>query len=134
MSCRTTIRHGLDLCDADALRALMARHPDFGARVFTAAERAYCERYPDPLPHYAARFAAKEATLKALGVGITPLGIDRALRDIEVVRRGRAPTLGLAGRPARVARALGVTSHAVSLTHEGRRAMASVVMLAEDSA
>ncbi|MDJ0973229.1 MAG: holo-ACP synthase [Planctomycetota bacterium] len=126
-----TIHHGVDLCDVDTLRDVMTRHDAFAERVFTPDERAYCERYPDPVPHYAARFAAKEATLKALGIGLTPFGVDRALQDIELVRRGRAPALRLAGRPARAARALGVFSRAVSISHEGERALASVVMLAE---
>ena len=128
------IRHGVDLVDVEHLRSVMARHAPFAERVFTAAERDYCERYPDPLPHYAGRFAVKEATLKALGIGITPFGIDRALQDIELVRRGRAPAIELRGRPARVARALGVTDRAVSITHDAGRALASVVLLAETSA
>lgn len=128
------IRHGVDLVDIAHLRDVMARHPAFALRVFTDDERAYCERYPDPIPHYAARFAAKEATLKALGIGIAPMGIDRALQDIELVRRGRAPGLALAGRPARTARALGITSQAVSVTHERGAAYASVVMLTKETA
>jgi holo-[acyl-carrier protein] synthase len=83
------------------------------------------------MPHYAARFAAKEAACKALGIGLTPLGIDRALQDIEVVRHGRAPTLALRGRPGRHARRLGVTSRSVSLSHAGSGALASVVLLTQ---
>ncbi len=134
MTTATAIRHGVDLVDVEHLRSVMARHAAFAERVFTADERAYCERYPDPLPHYAARFAAKEATLKALGIGLTPFGIDRALTDIELVRKGRAPTVELAGRPARAARALGVTSRAISITHDKGQAFASVVLLAETTA
>lgn len=131
---RPGIRHGLDFVDVPRVRTLLAQHDAFARKVFTPDEQAYCERYPDPAPHYAARFAAKEAALKALGIGISPLGIDRALRDIEVVRHGRAPALGLRGRPARRARALGVVDSALSLTHERDSALASVVLLTEASA
>ncbi len=84
-----SLRHGIDLVDIAQLRDVMARHEAFEARVFTEDERDYCHRYPDPLPHFAARFAAKEAALKALGIGITPTGVDSALREIEVVREGK---------------------------------------------
>jgi holo-[acyl-carrier protein] synthase len=122
------IRHGVDLVEIPRLRALMARHAAFETRVFTPAERAYCRRYPDPLPHYAARFAAKEAALKTLGLGLSPLGIDRTLQDIEVVREGTAPTLALRGRPARRAARLGLGPAALSLTHTDSYALASIVM------
>ncbi len=122
------LRHGVDLVDIPELRAVMDRNPSFAERVFTEAERAYCGRFPDPAPHYAVRFAAKEAVLKALGIGITPIGIDRALGEIEVVRDGSAPRIALRGRPARRAERLGVGPAAVSLSHTGTMALASVVM------
>ncbi len=123
-----SVRHGIDLVDVAHLRDVMARHAAFEARVFTDDERSYCRRHPDPLPHFAARFAAKEAALKALGIGITPTGIDRALKEIEVVREGRAPTLRLSGRPLRVARTQALGAASVSLTHTGAHAMASVIL------
>lgn len=125
----TRLHHGIDLVDVRALRAVMGRHPAFETRVFTEDERRYCRRYPDPLPHFAARFAAKEAALKALGIGLTPLGIDRSLGDIEVAREGGAPRLVLRGRPARRAQRLGLGPPALSLSHAGDAALASVVML-----
>jgi len=123
-----SLRHGIDLVDIAHLRDVMARHDAFETRVFTEDERSYCHRYPDPLPHFAARFAAKEAALKALGIGITPTGVDRALQEIEVVRAGRAPTLRLRGRPERAARKQGLTASSLSLTHTDAQAMASVIL------
>jgi len=125
------IRTGIDLVDVPQLRAMLAEHAAFEARVFTEQERAYCRRYPDPAPHFAARFAAKEAALKALGIGLTPLGIDAMLRDIEVQRVGSAPELKLSGRPEARADHLGVRSTSVSLSHAGTSAIASVVLLTE---
>ncbi len=125
------IRHGVDLVHLPKLRALLQEQPRFAERVFTQDERAYCDGFPDPAPHYAARFAAKEATLKALGFGMTAMGVDARLREIEVVRKGTAPTLALHGRSAREAERLGVVSTSVSLTHDGDHAMAAVVLLTE---
>ena len=125
------IRSGIDLVDVPELRALMVRHPAFRARIFTADERAACDAHPDPAPHYAARFAAKEAACKALGIGLMATGIDRTLIDIEVVREGRRPTLAWRGRPARYARRLGVAARSVSLSHHGASAVASVVLVTQ---
>jgi len=115
------------------LREILGSSPAFAERVFTADERAYCLGLPDPAPHFAARFAAKEATLKALGLGITALGIDAKLQQVEVRREGTAPVLALHGRTAREAERLGVASTAVSLTHDGDHALASVLLLTERS-
>lgn len=125
------IRHGVDLVHVPKLKALLRERPQFEERVFTDDERQYCNGFPDPAPHFAARFAAKEAALKALGLGITPLGVDARLREVEVVRVGTAPTLALHGRSAREAERLGVCSSSVSLTHDGDHALAAVVLLTE---
>lgn len=104
-------------------------HPRWGARfrtrVFTAAEIAYCTRRRSHAESFAARFAAKEAVMKALGVG---LGACR-LRDIEVVRaEDGAPSVALHGRAAELARARGATAWHLSLTHT--RTMAEAVVVA----
>src|SRR5262245_62199815 len=92
---------GVDVCDVDRIRrALEARTgARFRARVFTAGEQAYCEaRRRGRFESYAARFAAKEAAMKALGTGWAQ-GV--GWHDVEVVRRqGEAPTLVLHGQAA----------------------------------
>ncbi len=128
------IRHGVDLVYVPRLREILATGPAFQDRVFTRDECAYCLACPDPAPHFAARFAAKEATLKALGMGITPLGIDARLQQVEVRRVGTAPVLSLHGRVARAAARLAVASTTVSLTHDGDHALASVLLLMETPA
>ena len=125
------IRHGVDLVHVPRLRSLLAEQSLFEERIYTPEERAYCRSHADPAPHFAARFAAKEATLKALGLGITAMGIDARLREVEVVRKGTAPVLVLHGRLAREAERLGVTSMSVSLTHEADHALAAVVLVTE---
>lgn len=95
----------------------------FLARVFTAREREYCQAGRARAFHYAARFAAKEATSKALRV---PAGI--RFLDVEVVRDGRAPRLVLTGVAGEAARALGVVRTHLSLAHDGGVAVAGVVL------
>ena len=123
---------GTDLVRVPRLAAAMARHPGFATRVFTSAEIGYCERHREPSPRYAARFAAKEAVLKALGTGLA-----RGMRwqDVEIVAApNRRPLVRLHGEVAAVARRLGVVEIQVSLTHEGEYAVAFAVTRPLDAA
>src|SRR2546428_9063655 len=88
---------GVDLVNIPRMRDVIDRWRDrFLQRVFTEAEIAYCRARRDPVPHFAARFAAKEAGLKALGTG-PQLGVRRP--ELEVRReRTQAPTLVLSGK------------------------------------
>ena len=124
-----TLRHGIDLVDVPRLREVMTEHPRFAEEVFTAGERAYCMARPDPYPHFAARFAAKEAVLKALGRGLFGDGVDRALFEIEVVRADGPPSIALHGNIAKYAKRLNLGEPALSLTHAGTSAVASVVWM-----
>jgi len=115
---------GIDAVDIDRLRRALARRPALATRLFTDAERAYAGRVSDPGPRLAARFAAKEAVVKALGVGIGAV----SWRDVEVVRaESGAPGLSLAGRAAVLAAGRGVERWHVSLTHTDALAVAAVV-------
>jgi holo-[acyl-carrier protein] synthase len=96
----------------------------FRVRVFTESEREVCEARRDPAECFAARFAAKEAVMKALGAD----GIAFAFRDIEVVREpGGRPRIVLHGRVAERATKLGVSTIHLSLTHAAPLALAQVV-------
>ncbi|HKH06720.1 MAG TPA: holo-ACP synthase [Acidimicrobiales bacterium] len=115
---------GVDLCEVARMRATLARTPSFRDRVFTAGERATCEQRRDPAERFAARFAAKEAVLKAMGLGI---GACR-LAEIEVVRAASgAPSLVLYGTAARLAADRGITAWHVSMTHTATMAQALAV-------
>ncbi len=117
---------GIDAVDVERFRRVMERRPTFAQRVFTDAERAYALRVSDPAPRLAARFAAKEAVMKALGVGIGAIG----MREIEVTRAETgAPDVVLAGRAAALEQHRGVVGWRVSLTHTELVAIASVVAL-----
>lgn len=125
------VRHGVDLVHVPRLRDVMAANAEFEARVFTEGERAYCRARSDPFPHFAARFAAKEAVLKALHRGLSTAGPDGRLLEIEVVRGHGAPRLATSGLAARAMARAGARAPALSLSHAGDYAMASVTWLAE---
>lgn len=115
---------GVDAVDIPRLRQVLARRATVADRVFTAAERAYAGRATDGVPRLATRFAAKEATMKALGVGLGAF----ALADVEVVRVGLdAPTLVVHGAAAELAARAGVRRWHLSLTHTDELAVAFVV-------
>ncbi|HXQ59875.1 MAG TPA: holo-ACP synthase [Acidimicrobiales bacterium] len=115
---------GIDAVDVARFRAVLERRPAVAGRLFTDAERSYAASGKDPASRLAARFAAKEAVLKALGVGIGAADF----HDVEVVRDpGGAPRLALAGRAATLAAARGVRWWHLSLSHTELVAVASVV-------
>jgi holo-[acyl-carrier protein] synthase len=117
---------GADTCSVDRMRRALARTPGIRDRVFTAAEQRYCDGRRDPAERYAVRFAAKEAVMKAMGVGI---GACR-LCDIEVERASSgAPSIVLHGRAAVLAAERGVGRWHIALSHDAGVAFA--VALAE---
>jgi holo-[acyl-carrier protein] synthase len=119
---------GVDLAQIPRLRRVVERWDDrFLRRVFTDEEIAYCRGRRDPIPHLAARFAAKEATLKALGTGLR-MGV--SWREMEVRRqRGEAPVMVLSGQCQAVARAKGAHRVLLSLTHDGDYAFAQALLI-----
>ena len=123
---------GVDLVHLPRLRAVIDRWQDrFLARVFTESEIAYCRARRDPVPHFGARFAAKEAGLKALGTGLR-LGI--SWRELEVRReRGQAPVLVLSGRSREIGLARGGSHMLLALTHDGDYAMAQAMLVSEEA-
>jgi len=113
--------------DVARIDRLVVRHGErFTRRCFTDAEVAFCTGRARPAEHFAARFAAKEAAVKALGTGVAG-GV--LLRDVEVTGEpsGR-PLLCFAGAAAERAAALGARRAHVSLTHTGSHAAAVVVL------
>lgn len=122
---------GIDLTDVDRVERVLARWGDrFVERVFRPGEISRRRRHPRArAEHVAGRFAAKEATMKALGTGWRGLGF----RDIEVGRDARGkPVLTLHGKALARARALRVASMEVSITHASTTAAAVVALVTED--
>jgi holo-[acyl-carrier protein] synthase len=119
---------GTDLVDVDRVRGALERQPGLRTRLFTEHEWDYAARHRDPFPHLAARFAAKEAVMKALGRGMGAMGF----AEIEVTRDEHgAPSVVLHGAAAAVAEAAGVRRWHVSLTHTDALAQAVAVAVGE---
>lgn len=117
---------GVDLCEVDRMRAALARTPTLRQRVFTEAERAYCDRRKDPTERYAARFAAKEAVMKAMGVGIGAC----KWSEIEVAKApSGAPSVRLHGGARALADERGISGWRLTITHTHRVAEAIAVAL-----
>ena len=118
---------GIDLAEVDRIREAIERHGQrFIDRIYTEKEIAYVERKANKYERYAARFAAKEAGMKAVGTG-WKRGV--RWRDFEVTNlpSGR-PTLQLHGEAAKFAENLGVRNIALSITHTAAEGMAIVIL------
>jgi len=115
------IHTGIDVVEVARLEAALERWPRLAERLFTAEERRYAAGRPHPAESLAARFAAKEATMKALGHGWPRV----SWQDIEIVRGVGRPELRLTGRAAALA---GDGRLAVSLAHDGGVAVAQVIL------
>lgn len=118
--------HGIDITPIARIREMLHKHPEaFLLKCFTEAERSYCEKGGRREEHYAARFAAKEAVLKALGTG---WGEGLGWLDVEVGRESSGrPTVVLHGKARERAESLGIRSWAISLSHTDEMAIASVI-------
>jgi len=119
---------GVDLAEVDRIRDALERPATgerFRDRVYTPGEQAYCERRRRKYESYAARFAAKEAVMKALGRGWSR---EIGWTEIEVMReRGGRPTIRLHGKTEAYATKLGVRTIVLAITHTAETAMAQVI-------
>ena len=118
---------GVDIVELWRIKAVVDRWGQrFLDRIYTPEEQAYCR---GRIPQLAARFAAKEAVMKALGTGIRGVG----WRDIEVTRkRGRPPQIALHSRGSARAARMGMTQVAISISHSREYAVVSVVMSVDE--
>ena len=111
---------GIDLLEIERLEQALERRPRLAERLFTEVERAYAASRARPGQHLAARFCAKEAVAKALGLEVW------SFRDVEVTSAGGAPEVSLSGAAAERAAALGVAVR-ISLTHTRSQAAAVAI-------
>lgn len=118
---------GVDISEVPRIAEAIARYGDrFLKRIYTEGEIRYCESKANRVERYAARFAAKEAAMKALGTGWS-YGV--RWRDCEVTRLpGGRPTIKFHGKAAEFAAKLGVVNIALSLTHTAEQAFAQVIL------
>lgn len=118
---------GIDIAEVPRIAEAIQRHGErFLHRVFTEGEIAYCDSKANRIERYAARFAAKEAGMKALGTGWNH-GV--RWRDVEVCRMpGGRPTIAFHGKAAEFAAKLGTKNVALSLSHTAEQAIAQVIL------
>ena len=118
---------GIDLAEVDRLEAAIAKFGErFLNRVYTEAERRYCESKPNKFERFAGRFAAKEAAMKAIGTG-WKRGV--AWRDFEVMRAPSGqPIIAFHGKAAEIAGELGVKKALVTISHSKANAIAQVLL------
>ena len=118
---------GIDIAEVPRIAETLERFGDrFLRRVFTEGERRYCDAKANRVERYAARFAAKEAAMKAIGTGWNH-GV--AFRDIEVCRQpGGRPTIAFHGKAAEFAARLGTARISLSLSHTPQYAIAQVIL------
>ncbi len=118
---------GVDLVKIDRIAKAARNHPGFVERVFTQQERSYCSKQKFPAQHYAGRFAAKEAMLKAVGTGWSA-GVKWT--DMEVLHgEGGAPVVQVSGRMKDLMDLKGVKHILLSYSHDEGYAVAQVVLV-----
>lgn len=115
---------GVDAVDIERFRTSLARTPSMRERLFTAAELAYVAPQADPIPSLAARFAAREAVMKAMGLGLGAFGF----HEVWVARADSGePSLMISGKALQLANERGISEWHLSLTHTELVAIAYVV-------
>jgi holo-[acyl-carrier protein] synthase len=120
------IEIGMDIIEIERIKQALRRRPNLEQRIFAREEIDYCRQKSNPFPSFAARFAAKEAVLKAMGVGIGAC----ALEDIVIGSKASgAPTVYLKNSAAKLASAQGIREFKITLTHSKEYAAATALAL-----
>jgi holo-[acyl-carrier protein] synthase len=124
------IYQGIDIVEITKFRTVIQKHENFIPDIFTERERNYCLSMKNSHIHFAGRFAAKEASLKALGIGISGTGIDNSLKDVEVIPTPSGkPCLSFGGWAAKVSNKKHIDQLTVSITHSSRYAVATAILV-----
>ena len=127
------ISQGVDIVDILRIKHVMVRRKLFKKKVFTSYETSFCSARSNPFPHFAARFAAKEACLKALGIGLGGFGGENRLKEIEVKSEQTGqPIIFLSGSVKKLTIAKSITQITVSLSHTLELAVATVFLMSSN--
>jgi len=122
---------GVDIVEISKLKDIILRNDAFIREIFTDRERVYCESMKKPYIHFAGRFAAKESCLKALGTGLSGIGIDHIFQEIEVVPDASGkPHISVSGWAEKISKLRRVYQLDVSISHCTDYAVATVILLA----
>jgi len=124
------IYQGVDIVELTKFKEIFMKHTDFASDIFTENETDYCTSKKNPYVHFAGKFAAKEAGLKALGIGMSAAGIDNTLREIEVVNTASGkPELFFHGWAEKIRTKRKLNQATVSISHSGNYAVATVILI-----
>lgn len=127
------IYQGVDIVEIGKLKKILMRNDNFIADIFTREETAYCRSKKDPYIHFAGRFAAKEASLKALGIGMSGEGIDHSFQEIETLPGASGkPCLSFKGWVGKISGKKKVEQLTVSISHSENYAVATVILTGWD--
>lgn len=126
------IYQGIDIVGMQKFRRVFRKNIGLAADIFTEKEREYCLARKDPYVHFAGRFAVKEASMKALGIGMSGSGIDHAFQEIETLPgRSGKPVLSFKGWVEKMSRKRRIKQLTVSISHSADHAVASVILVGE---
>ena len=126
------VYQGVDIVEITRIKDIILRNKDFIADIFTERERDYCMSKKDPYIHFAGRFAAKEAGLKALGLGMSGTGIDSTLQEIEITSHSSGrPVLNMSGWAHKISQKKHIAQFTVSISHSENYAVATVILLSK---
>lgn len=124
------IYQGIDIVEISKFKKVFLGSDDFASDVFSDKEREYCLSKKSPYLHFAGRFAAKEASLKALGIGMSGTGIDNTLKEIEVVHSPSGkPVLSFSGWIEKISTKKHIRQLTVSISHSEHYAVATVILI-----
>lgn len=124
------IYQGVDIVELTKFKRVFMKNKNFAADLFTKKERCYCLSRENPYIHFAGRFAAKEALLKALGRGMSGQGIDHIFQEIEVINHSSGkPMLSVWGWAAKISRKKKINQFTVSISHSSDYAIATVILV-----
>ncbi len=125
------IYQGIDIVEVSKLKKVIFNNNNFISDIFTEKEKDYCLSRKDPYIHFAGRFAAKEASLKALGIGMS--GIDHTFKEIEIIPNASGkPMLFLSGWVKKISKKKRINQFTVSISHSANYAIAAVILTGQD--
>ncbi len=123
------IYQGIDIVEITRFRKMCDENSMFIPDIFTPKEIEYCESRKDSYMHFAGRFAAKEAGMKALGMGMSGAGIDNAFKEIETLPTSSGkPELSFSGWIGKICRKKQINQFTVSISHSANYAVATVIL------
>jgi holo-[acyl-carrier protein] synthase len=124
------IHQGIDIVEISKFKNIFHKNKNFISDIFTEQEREYCLSRKDPYIHFAGRFAVKEASMKALGIGLSGSGIDYAFLEIETLPGASGkPVLSFSGWVGKLGEKQRINQLTVSISHSSNYAVATVILV-----